>query len=164
MELVSPDLGTFFWMTIVFLILLFILGKFAWKPIMKSLHQREETIDEALMQAVRAREEMASLEANNKKMMQEARQERDQLIKEAEMMKEDIINEAKDKASEEANKLLVSAKETIRGERHAAIEDLKDQLAQFSVEIAEKILREELSDDDKQKQLINNLLDDININ
>lgn len=164
MELVSPDLGTFFWMTIIFIILLLILGKFAWKPIMKSLHDREKSIDEALMQAEKAREEMASLEADNKKMMQETRQEREKLMKQAEKMKEDIINEAKENASEEANKIIVSAREKIRGERQAAIEDLKDQLAQFSVEIAEKILRDELSDDDKQKQLINNLLDDINFN
>lgn len=164
MELVTPDIGLFFWMTLTFLILLFILGKFAWKPIMKALKDRENSIDEALQAAEKAKQEMANLEADNKKLLQEARLEREKLLKEAEAMKDIIVSEAKEKAVEEAQKIIASARETIKNERQIAVSELKEQLAVLSIEIAEKILKEELADSEKHKQLMNNLLDDININ
>jgi F-type H+-transporting ATPase subunit b len=164
MELVKPEFGLIIWMSITFLTVLWILKKFAWKPILKALHEREESIENALNEAEKAKEEMASLQANNEKLLQEARIERDAMMKEAREIKDGIVADAKNLAKEEADKLVASARETIRNEKLAAISELKNQVATLSIEIAEKILKEQLSSDEKQKALVDNLVDDINLN
>lgn len=164
MELIKPQIGLVFWMSISFLSVLFILGKFAWPMILKSLKEREESIANALNAAQKAKDEMAALKADNEKLLNQARAERDAMLKEARDTKDAIIAEAKNKAAAEANRLLVQARESINNEKMAAITELKNQVAAMSVEIAEKILRHELSNDEKQKTLMNNLIKDISMN
>ena len=164
MELVKPGIGLIFWMTITFGLLLFLLTKFAWKPILKALREREDSIENALNAAQRAKDEMAALTANNERLLQEAKFERDNILKEAMEVKETIINEAKAKAASEANKLILTAREAINNEKLAAITELKNQVANMSIEIAEKIIRNELSNDEKQKSLMSNLLKEVTLN
>lgn len=164
MELVSPGLGLIFWMTLSFSIVLFILGKFAWKPILKSLHEREDSIDEALNQANKAREEMKQLKFDNEALLKEAKEERDGILRDARKVRDSIIEESKVKANEEANRIIESAKASIENEKMAAMTDLKNQLAHLSIEIAEKILKEELSEDKKQKEYVQKLIDDVKFN
>lgn len=164
MELISPGIGLIFWMTLSFGIVLFVLAKFAWKPIMKSLKEREATIDDALNEANKAREEMKSLHFDNEKLLKEAKEERDAILNDARKIRDSIIEKSKIKANEEANRIIESAKETIQNEKMAAITDLKNQLASLSIDIAEKILREELSDGKKQKEYIKKLMDEVNFN
>jgi F-type H+-transporting ATPase subunit b len=164
MSLITPDIGLLFWMFVSFGIVLFILKKFAWKPILDSVKEREDSIEEALAQAGKAKEELEKLQANNEDLLKQAREERDLLIKEAREAKDNMISEAKGKAKDEADKILVSARETIESEKIAAVAELKSQVAVLSIEIAEKILRDELSTEDKQKKLVNNLLEDVNLN
>lgn len=154
MELVTPGLGLIFWQTIVFVLVLFILGKFVWPPILKALKEREENISNAISQAEKAREEMANLNAANEKLLQEARLERDQMLKDAQKQAAAVVAEAKNKASDEANKLIEKAKDSIQGEKRAAIADIKNQAATLSLEIAEKLLRRELSDKKAQEELL----------
>lgn len=164
MELVSPGIGLLFWMTISFGILLFILKKFAWKPILKSLHDRENSIEEALNAANKAHEEMKQLQFDNEELLKQAKEERDGILRDARKIKETIIEDSKIKANEEANRIIESAKETIKNEKLAAITDLKNQLAILSIEIAEKILKEELSEDKKQKEYMQKLIDEVKFN
>ena len=164
MELIKPQIGLVIWMSISFLTVLFILGKFAWPMILKSLKEREESIANALNAAQKAKDEMASLKADNEKLLNQARAERDALLKEARDTKDAIIAEAKNKATAESNRLLAQARESINNEKVAAITELKNQVASMSVEIAEKILRHELSNDEKQKTLMDNLMKDISLN
>ena len=164
MKLVTPDIGLLFWMLVSFGIVLFLLKKFAWKPILASLKTREESISEALNTAKKAKEEMLSLKADNEKLIQQARAERDVMLKEARDTKDAIIAESKSKAQSEANKIMASARETINTEKNAAIAELKNQVASMSIDIAEKILRQELSKDEKQKSLMENLMKDISLN
>ena len=164
MSLITPDIGLLFWMFVSFGIVLFILKKFAWKPILDSVKEREDSIEEALAQAGKAKEELEKLQANNEDLLKQAREERGLLIKEAREAKDNMISEAKGQAKDEADKILVSARETIESEKIAAVAELKSQVAVLSIEIAEKILRDELSTEDKQKKLVNNLLEDVNLN
>ena len=164
MELVQPGIGLIFWMVIAFSILIWLLAKFAWKPIIKGLKEREESIDEALNAAKIAREEMKELKFSNEQMMKEAKEERDSMLRDARKVKETIIEEAREKANEEAHRIIENAKESIHYEKMAAIHDMKNQLAELSIEIAEKILRQELSDKNKHKELIDRLLKEINEN
>jgi F-type H+-transporting ATPase subunit b len=164
MELVKPAFGLIFWMTISFGIIVFILKKFAWTPILNMLSEREESIQNALDSAEKAKKEMLSLQASNEKILQDARLERDILLKEAREIKDSIIAEAKSKASAEADKLISAARENINNEKMAAITELKNQVATLSIDIAEKILKAELSSSDKQKALVNNLLDEVKLN
>lgn len=164
MELVKPAFGLIFWMFISFGIIVFILKKYAWSPILGMLKEREEGIQNALDAAKKAKEEMASLQSNNERIINEAKAERDKLLKEAREMKDSIIAEAKAKAGKEGEKLMSAARESINNEKMAAITELKNQVAQLSVEIAEKILKEELSSQDKQKTLVKALLEDVNLN
>lgn len=164
MELVQPGIGLIFWMSISFLAVIFILGKFAWKPILQGLKERERTIDEALNEANKAREEMKHLHFTNEKLLKEAKEERDAILREARQIKDSILDEAKLRAEVEANLIIERAKENIHYEKMAAITDLKNQLAVLSIEIAEKIIRTELSDKDKQKVLVNKMLDEIKFN
>jgi F-type H+-transporting ATPase subunit b len=164
MKLVTPDIGLLFWMLVSFGIVLFLLKKYAWKPILKTLQDREQNISEALNTARRAKEEMAALKSDNERLITEARAERDKMLREARDIKDGIIAEAKTKAQAEANKVLAQARESINTEKMAAIVELKNQVASMSVDIAEKILRHELSQDDKQKALMQNLIKDISLN
>ncbi|NSW45047.1 MAG: F0F1 ATP synthase subunit B [Bacteroidales bacterium] len=164
MQLVTPGIGLVFWMLIAFSILLFILGKFAWKPILKTLHEREESIDKALKAAEEAKAEMLKLQANNEQIVAEARKQADTIIKEAREMKEKIISDAKMAAANEANKILKNAEATIENEKNQAMNEIRNQIAEFSVLIAEKIIRKELSNENKQKEYIDSLLNDIHIN
>jgi F-type H+-transporting ATPase subunit b len=164
MELIKPSIGLVFWMFVSFLAVLWILGKFAWPVILKSLKEREQSIADALNSAKKAKEEMAALQADNERLIQQARLERDQMLKEARDTKDAIVAEARNKAQGEANKIMASARETINTEKMAAITELKNQVAIMSVEIAEKILRHELSNDEKQKVLMQNLMKDVNLN
>lgn len=162
--LIEPNLGLVVWQTIILLLLIFILAKFAWKPILKAVKEREESIEGKLQAAEKAKEEMASLHAQNEELLNQARAERDLMLKEARETKEKMIAEAKSKASEEADRLLADARESIRHEKMAAITELKNQVAALSIEIAEKIVREDLASDEKQKQLATTLIDEMNLN
>lgn len=164
MDLIVPSIGLIFWMTVTFLIVFLLLRKMAWKPILASLKERENSIQEALDSAQKAKEEMQALQASNEAILLQARNERDKLLKEARETKEGIIAEAKAGAQKEADKIMQSARESIQGEKAAAMDELKSQVAKLSIEIAEKIIRTELSTDEKQKALVNTLLDEVNLN
>jgi F-type H+-transporting ATPase subunit b len=163
-SLIEPGIGLIFWTTFVFLLLLFLLGKYAWKPILGAIKTREEGIEKALASAESALKDMRELKSNNEKILAEARTERDNLLKEARETKEAIIAEAKQKAKDESERIMLSAREQISNEKNAAIAELKKQVATLSIEIAEKILKSELSNDQKQKTLVDNLMKDVNLN
>lgn len=162
--MLSVSIGTVVWATIAFVIVLILLKKMAWKPILQSLDERETSIQNALSSAENAREEMAALQAKNEDLLREARIERDKILKEARDVKDSIISESKVKAQEEADKIMASARENIQHEKMAAISELKNQVATLSIEIAEKIIKGHLDDDQKQKELVKNLMDDVNLN
>jgi len=164
MELVQPAIGLVFWMSVSFLLVLFILKKFAWKPILDSLKDREGSIKTALSEARKAREDVALLKVKNKDLIREVQEERDQILKEARDTKLSIVAEAKEKAKDEADRLLKSARIDILNEKNAAIAEIKNQVAFLSIEIAEKILKTELSEDKKQKAVVDNLIDEIKLN
>lgn len=162
--MLSVSIGTVAWSTISFLIVAFLLAKFAWKPILASIKEREDSIDDALQSANKAREEMANLTKSNEKLLNQARVERDAMLKDARDTKEDIIAEAKGRADVEYARILTSAKDAIRQEKSAAIAEIKEQVATLSIEIAERVIREELKSDDKQKQLIDKYLQEAKLN
>jgi F-type H+-transporting ATPase subunit b len=164
MGLVSPDIGLLFWMVFSFSILLFILKKFAWKPILKALADREDSIDQALKAAQLAKDEMARLQADNEKILREAIIEREKIVKEAREMKESIVRDAKIQATVEANKVMDNAKAAIEQEKAAAISEIKEIISTFSIDIAEKILREHLTKEENQKKLVKNYVDQIKLN
>lgn len=164
MDLVTPGIGLIFWTTLFFLILLFILGKFAWPAILTAIRARNESIRQALDSAEKAKEEMAKLQADNMKILSEAKAERDAMMKEAKQLKDKLIADAKEQASEEARKLVANARESIQAEKKAAINDLKEQVANLSLDIAEKILKKELEDSKAQKELINTLINEADLN
>jgi len=152
--------GLFFWQTILFVLLLLLLKKFAWKPILDALNSREEGIQNALDEADKARQEMLDLQSSNEQILKDARAERDSLLKDARMIKEKTISEAKDEAKAQSNKIIEQAKQTIQNEKLAAITELKNQVAELSIGIAEKIMKDELSNKDKQVELIEKMLDE----
>ncbi|MDF1673755.1 MAG: F0F1 ATP synthase subunit B [Vicingaceae bacterium] len=158
------SVGLFFWQTILFVVLLFLLRKFAWKPILNAVNEREDSIKSALDSAEDAKREMAKLKSTNEDLLNEARGERDAMLKDARDMKDKIVAEAKVTANEQADRIVAEARESIQHEKMAAITELKNQVAILSIEIAEKILKEELSSADKQKTIIDNVVKDINLN
>jgi F-type H+-transporting ATPase subunit b len=164
MELVTPGIGLIFWMTLSFLFLLLILKKYAWKPVLKMLKERETKIEESLQQAEKAHEEMKQLKFSNEELLREAKNERDNILRDARVIREKLIEEARTKATEEADRIVESAKESIKYEKLEALTDLKNQIALLSVDIAEKLIQQELSKDDKQNKLIEKFLSDINFN
>jgi len=164
MDLVTPGLGMIVWSTLFFLILLFILGKFAWPAILSAVKARNESIKNALDAADRAKEEMAKLQADNEQILAEAKAERDALMREAKVTKDKLIAEAKEKATEEAAKLVKSARESIQREKTAALNEMKVQMASLSVEIAEKLLRKKLGDPKAQKELVDKLIKEADLN
>lgn len=163
-SLITPGIGLIFWTTVVFLLLVVLLGKFAWKPILNSIKTREKNIEDALASAESALNDMRELKSNNEKNLAKAREERDAILKEARDMKDAIIAEAKTKAGSETERILAQAREQINNEKNAAITDLKNQVATLSIEIAQKILKSELSSDEKQKALVSTLMKDVNLN
>lgn len=158
------SLGLFFWQIVLFLAILFLLKKFAWKPILDAVNEREEGIKNALESAERAKEEMLALRANNDKILREARIEREGILNEAREMRDKIIAEAKEKAHEAGAKELEAARQTIYQEKMAAQTELKNELATLSIGIAEKVLKGELQDQSKQESLIASLVEDIKLN
>lgn len=162
MDLVTPSFGLFFWTTLSFGILVILLKAFAWKPILNTIKEREESIDNALKSAEKAREEMKNLQADNEKILVEARAERDAMLKEGRELRDKTVEAAKETAKNEAEKIIASAREQIDLEKKAAMTELKNHVAILSVEMAEKILRAELADAKKQEALINEMLQDIN--
>lgn len=164
MDLIIPSEGLLVWTTLVFVILLILLRKFAWKPILGAVKTREDNIQDALDSAKQAEEKMAALTSQNEALLKQAREERDVILKEAKEAKEAIVAEAKGAAQKEADRILVSANEQIANERMKAVTELKNQVGKLSIEIAEKILKSELDDKAKQEALVSNLVDDVNLN
>lgn len=164
MGLVTPNPGTIFWMLIIFGIVLFILRKFAWKPILNALSEREESIATALNSAESARKEVEGLKADNDKIIAEAKKEKDIILKEAKEMKEQIVAEAKNQASLEAQKSIEQARQQIQSEKNAAIGEIKKQIAELSISIAEKVIKKELSKSGEQEKMVDGLIDDIKLN
>lgn len=157
------SVGLFFWITLLFVILIFVLKKFAWKPILTAIEERENGIEEALLQAEKAREEMKSLKAENEQIMQQAREERDAMLKEAKAMKEREVEAAREIAKIEADKIIEAARRTIESEKNLAIAEVKNQVASLSLEVAEKVLRDNLKSEDQQKNLVDKLINEIKL-
>ena len=155
--------GLFFWQFFIFIGLILLLKKFAWKPILDAVNERETSIKDALSSADEARKEMASLQEDNQKILQEARAEREALLKEARISGANLLAKAKEDAKLEADKILSQAQDAIQNEKRAAINELKNQVAQISLEIAEKVIEGELEDKDKQTSLVEKLLKDASL-
>jgi len=158
------SLGLFVWQTLLFIALLLLLKKFAWKPILNAVNDREEGIKNALAEADKARQEMQNINADNERILKEARSERDGMLKEAREIKNNLIEEAKEEAKIQANKLVEQAKTSIQSEKLAAITDLKNQVAELSINIAEKVMKDELSNKDKQLKLVAQMLKEAKLN
>ena len=157
-SLVEPSFGLIFWMTLSFLAVLYILAKFAWKPILNGLKERETSIANALDEARKAREEMAALNARSEDLMRTAREERELMLKEARDIRDREIAGAKAKAREEGDALLARAREDIRNEKNAAITEMKNQVAELSILVAERILKAKLGDPAAQQALVNQVM------
>ena len=155
--------GLFVWQTLLFVGLLFLLAKFAWKPILSAVEERENTIKDALDSAEKAKADMEAVQADNKRILKEARAEREALIAEAKKTSTQMINEAKELAQVEADKIASAAQASIEQEKNAAINEIKNQVASLSVEIAQKVLQGELADEKKQQALVEKLVNDIEI-
>ena len=164
MDLVTPGFGLIFWTSVVFIILLVLLKRMAWTPILNNVDARNKSIEEALEAAKNARNEMSNLKADNDRILKEARAERDEMLKEARELKANIVSEAKNAAKDEADKMIASAKVVIENEKAGAISELKNTVGSLSVDIAEKVLRAELKDVDKQNAFIADMLKDIKLN
>lgn len=155
--------GLFFWQIILFVLLLLLLRRFAWKPILNAVNDREEGIKNALAAAEQAKKEMQNVTADSEKLLQQARAEREAMLKEAREIKDKMIADAKEQAQAEGDKIVRQAQLSIEGEKKAAIADIKKQVATFSVDIAEKVLRDQLDNKDRQLQLVDKLVDDIKL-
>ncbi|WP_128547681.1 F0F1 ATP synthase subunit B [Larkinella soli] len=164
MDLLIPDIGLLFWMVVVFGLLFFILTKFAWKPITQSLKEREADIQSALDMAERTRAEMAKLQSDNQKLLAEARAERDAIIRSANETRDRIVGEAQVKAGEEAKRIMEQTREALQSERTAMIAQVKREVVGLSLEIAEKVLRKELSDKKSQEELVKNMVAEARLN
>ncbi|WP_133783410.1 F0F1 ATP synthase subunit B [Pedobacter nutrimenti] len=164
MELLVPEFGLVIFQTIAFLLLMFVLGKFAWKPVLAAIKEREQSIDDALNKADLAKQEMARLTTQNEELLKSARAERDHILKEAKTLKDSIINEAKTQAHTEGAKLIEKAKIEIENQKKAALFELKSQVSTLSIDIAERVLRAQLEDKAKQEDLVANLLKDVELN
>ena len=164
MELITPDFGLLFWMTLAFGIVFFILAKFAFPVINGMLKKREEEINNALELAERTHKEIEQLQANNEALLQQAREERDKILNEAKQISDKFIEDAKVKANEEKDRIIESARETIEHEKMAATTEIKNQIADISIKVAEKIIGKNLDSDKEQLDYINRLLQDIEEN
>ena len=163
MQLTSPE-SLIFWTTIIFVIFFFLLAKFAWKPILGAVKSREESINNALASAEAARREMQNLTADNERILQEARMERDALLKEAREMKDKMIADSKHEAQLQGERMIEQAKTAIEAEKNAAMAELKSQVSSLSLEIAEKLLKDELSNKEAQTKLVERMLGDVKLN
>jgi len=163
MQLTSPE-SLIFWTTIIFIVFFILLAKFAWKPILGAVKSREESINNALASAEAARLEMQNLTADNERILREARAERDSMLKEAREMKEQIIADSKNEAQEQGQKMIEQAKVAIESEKNAAMAELKLQVSTLSLSIAEKLLKEELSNKESQTKLVEKMLGDVKLN
>ena len=152
--------GLFFWQILIFIFLVLLLKKFAWKPILDTVNERESSIKDAMSEADKARNEMAAIQESNQKVLKEARAEREALLKDARNTGAEIVAQAKSDAKTEANKIISQAQDAIQNEKRAAVNELKNQVAQISLEIAEKVIDTELANKDKQAQLVDKLLKD----
>lgn len=164
MDLVTPDIGLIFWTTLSFAILYFILAKYAWKPILGAVNDREKSIKDALSAAEKAKEEMANLKSDNEKILYEAKLQREALLKDARDIKSKIIADAQNEATEKANKLIEAAKTAIDNEKSAAMKELKNTVVDLSLNIAEKLLSKELDNKDKQIKNIKDIIDKSKLN
>ena len=164
MELVNPGIGLIFWTGIIFALLLFILSKFAWKPINNMISKRNQSIEDALNQAELAREDMKKLQADNEKIFAEARVERDKILSEAREVKDQIVGQAKDEARTEVDKIRKAASQDIIAQKTAAMDEIKNQVLDLSVLVAEKVIRKELKSTPQHEQLIDDLLKDVKLN
>ena len=164
MDLVTPDIGLIFWTTVSFAILYFILEKFAWKPILGAVNEREKSIKDALSAAEKAKEEMVNLKADNEKILNQAKLQRESLLKEAREIKSKIIADAESEATEKANKLVEAAKIAIENEKSAAMKELQNTVVDLSLNIAEKLLSKELDNKEKQLENIQDILDKTKLN
>jgi F-type H+-transporting ATPase subunit b len=164
MELLTPGSGLLFWQLVVFVGLFFLLSKMAWKPILASLKERETSIQTALDSAEKAKLEMASLKSDNEKLLKEARVERDKILKEAREAGNRMHDQAQTDAKKNADKIIEDAKAIITAEKQAALREVREQVAQFSLQIAEKLLKKNLSDDKAQKELVDGFVKDIKLN
>ncbi|TDS57921.1 F0F1 ATP synthase subunit B [Myroides indicus] len=163
MNFVAPE-SLIFWTTAIFIVFFFLLKKFAWKPILEAVKKREESITDALASAENAKREMANLKADNEKLLAAARAERDELLKEAREIKEKMIADAKNIAEAQGEKIIAQAKATIESEKAAAVADLRNQVSSISIEIAEKLLKEQLANKEAQSNLVEKMLEDIKLN
>jgi F-type H+-transporting ATPase subunit b len=163
-SLVTPEFGLLFWQILIFGTVLFILAKFAWKPISNALEERETVIADALGAAEKAKEDMKNLQASNEKLLQETRIERDKILKEAQVTANGIIGDAKDKAVLEANRIVENAKVSIQSEKAAALAEVKNTAATLALEIAEKVLRKNLSNDGSQRALVDEFIKESKLN
>ncbi|MEQ9437650.1 MAG: F0F1 ATP synthase subunit B [Cyclobacteriaceae bacterium] len=164
MDLISPDSGLIIWQLLIFLAVLFILGKFAWKPILNALNERESSIEEALASAEKAKEEMKQLQASNEQLLADARKEREMMLRDATAAAGKIKDAAREEGEKERKRMVDDAGAEIENQKKAALADVKQQVAALSLQIAEKILRENLQGDTAQKSYISKLVDDLNTN
>jgi F-type H+-transporting ATPase subunit b len=164
MELLTPALGLFFWTLVIFTIVFLVLKKFAWKPILKGLKDREEFIDNSLQAADKARKDMELLSADNEKLLNEARLERDKVLKEAKEIGDNLIAQAKNKADVEGQRLIANAQDAINKEKEAAKAEIKDLVASLSIEMAEKILKKKFDNPAEQEQLVKDYLQNATLN
>lgn len=164
MDLLLPGQGLIIWQLVIFLGLFFLLAKLAWKPILTSLKEREESIQQALDSAESAKKEMASLKEDNEKLLRETRDERDKILRDARTAANRIHDEAQADAKKNADRLIEDAKSIIQTEKNAALRDVKEQVAMFSLDIAEKLIKKNLSDDKSQKELANAFIKDLKLN
>ncbi|KRB54779.1 F0F1 ATP synthase subunit B [Flavobacterium sp. Root186] len=158
------EFGLFFWQILIFVGLIFLLKKFAWKPILDAVNDREQGIKDALLSAENARQEMQNLQADNQRILNEARAERDAMLKEAREMKEKMIADSKNEAQAQGQKIIEQAKAAIESEKNAAMAELKSQVSTLSLSIAEKLLKEELSNKESQAKLVEKMLGDVKLN
>ena len=164
MQLLTPGFGLIIWTLLAFLIVFFILKKFAWKPILNSMNQREKGIADSLATAENIKAEMALMKSENEALLVKAREERAQMLKEAKETKDRIINEAKEQAKVETNKIIADAQSVINQQKMAALTDLKNQVGNLVVEVSEKVLRRELSNKQDQEKYINQLAENVKLN
>ena len=164
MDLVTPDVGLLFWTFCSFVILYFLLKKFAWKPILGSVNDREVSIREALLAAENAKKEMENLKSDNEKILKEAKIERENMLKDAREIKTKLISDAENQAKEQASKLIESAQLAIQSEKNSAMNELKQTVVELSVGIAEKVISSELEDKNKQLKVVENMLNDASLN
>jgi F-type H+-transporting ATPase subunit b len=164
MDLLTPGPGLIIWQLFVFVLLVLLLGKLAWKPIIESLKEREESIQQALDMAESAKKEMASLKADNEILLRETREERDKILRDARDAGNRIHDQAQADAKKNADRLIEDAKAIIQTEKNAALRDVKEQVAMFSLQIAEKLIKKNLSDDKAQKELANTFIKDLKLN